>query len=111
MLRACTPAITMVIGLRQVRAAPAELLLVVPLLRSVTRSSFLLAHTAQLDLGLMTLDQLRRSSNHVPAARSGRTAATREVQQCGSDTYRQEWSDRPAHLGLAPAPRFNFVSV
>ena len=38
------------------------------------------------------------------AARSRRTAATREVQKRVSDTYRPELSD-PANLGLDPACR------
>ena len=47
-------------------------------------------------------DARRASSNHVVAARRGRTAWTGEVQQRGSETYRQESSD-PANLGLDPA--------
>ena len=56
-------------------------------------------------LGSRWFDDARRaSSNHVVAARRGRTAATREVHQARSDTFRLELSD-PANLGLDPATR------
>ena len=54
-------------------------------------------------LGSRWFDDARRaSSNHVVAARRGRTAWTGEVHQARSDTFRLELSD-PANLGLDPA--------
>ena len=47
-------------------------------------------------------DASRAPSNHVVAARRGRTAWTAEVHQARSDTFRLELSD-PANLGLDPA--------
>ena len=47
-------------------------------------------------------DAPRASSNHAPAARSGRTAVSRAGENQRSETYHLEFSD-PAHLGLDPA--------
>ena len=52
----------------------------------------------------------RRLTNNVVGARSGRTGWTGEVQQRGSETYRQESSD-PANLGLDPAKYMYFYLI
>ena len=67
------------------------------------RSSFLLGST-------WFDDASRASSNHVPAARSGRTAATREGLQHGSETFRLKTSD-PAILGLDHLLRASGYSI
>ena len=98
MLRAGTPALLMVCGRVAARVADFETFL--PLLLSHVRF-----FGSEVD-GSTTLDE--RRSNHVVAARRGRTAWTGEVQKRGSDTYRPELS-APANLGARAGPSLKYT--